>query len=140
VAGPGSVPPYDERYEAAEVIRLDEDELASWQEDRSFEVWLEAFFESATDEELDAYRNGVMRVERGIPTSGAPPRWQAAEDASHSLSWRQWRSRWPLAIMTWRSRALGVAPGHDRTRKSASKGARAPQPARADHDKEKQNA
>jgi hypothetical protein len=56
----GSVPPDDEWYGAAEVEKMNEEQREGWQEELRFDACLEAFFEGATEEEIDAYHRGVM--------------------------------------------------------------------------------
>jgi hypothetical protein len=56
----GSVPPYDERYGAAEVEKMKEEQREEWLDELRFDAMTEAFLEGATDEEVDAYRKGVM--------------------------------------------------------------------------------
>jgi hypothetical protein len=45
---------------------MNEDELASWQEDRSFDAWLEAFEEGASDEGIEGYAEKAATRSTGI--------------------------------------------------------------------------
>jgi hypothetical protein len=49
-----------ERYGAAEVENMSRRQREGWQAELAFNASLEAFFEGATDEEIDAHRGGVM--------------------------------------------------------------------------------
>ena len=60
VARQGSVPPSNERYGAAEVVEMNQGQREEWLDELRFEAWLEAFFDGATDEEVDANRSVVM--------------------------------------------------------------------------------
>jgi len=56
----GYVPPGDVRYGAAEVEKMNGEQREGLLEKLAFDGGVEAFFEGATDKEIEAYRKGVM--------------------------------------------------------------------------------
>jgi hypothetical protein len=60
VEGVGLRPALCERYGAAEVTKMNEEQRKEWEDELRFDAMMEAFLEGATDEQIDAYRKGVM--------------------------------------------------------------------------------
>jgi hypothetical protein len=69
---PGTVPPFDERHGAAEVVKMEEEQREEWLDELNFEAWLEAFLKAAGGEQVEDYQGQVSLLPSASWYTGSP--------------------------------------------------------------------